>query len=66
MSTLADGRSMHNWSQHQSGTKGDLAKIMDGSSTYVEELNKKRNIYTTTDSARPKLVLVTIIPVRTT
>jgi hypothetical protein len=37
MSTLANGRSMHNLSQHQSETKGDQAKIMNSSSTYLVE-----------------------------
>ena len=40
---------MHNWSEHQSGTKGDQAKIMNGSSAYVLEWNKKRNTSATTD-----------------
>jgi hypothetical protein len=37
MSTLAKGQSMYNWSQLQSGTKGDQVKIMNGSSTYLVE-----------------------------
>jgi hypothetical protein len=34
---------MHNLSQHQSETKGDQAKIMNSSSTYLVEWNKKQN-----------------------